>query len=50
MFMKRDLVGYCQDRKRICGHVIANEFDLTNHACFVFCFSAQTPYFIKEID
>ena len=29
---------------------ITNEFDLTNHSCLVFCFSAQTRYFIKEIE
>ena len=37
-------------QEKIYGHVIANEFDLTHHACFVFCFSAQTRYFMEEID
>ena len=43
MFMKRDLIGYCQDRRKIPGHVIANEFD----SCLVFCFFGQTRYFMK---
>ena len=36
----RDLIVYRQARK-IYDHVIANEFDLTNHACRLFYFSAK---------